>query len=226
MAEKRLNTRIVHKHEIEANWKLSSLVPMQGELIIYDIDDNYSYERIKIGDGQQNVNALPFVNDALRIELLGEISSAISGLVTEEYITTAIKNVKMDATNQDAVVLAEAQRGIEAVSALVGDKKVSEQINTAIANKADAPKLTSVSILASNWAGESNPWSQVVTINGVTENSKIDLQPTASQIIQLQDNDIALMAENNGGVVTIYALGSKPATDYTMQALIMEVVVV
>lgn len=60
MAEKRLNTRIIHKHETDANWKLSSLVPMQGELIVYDIDDNYDYERIKIGDGVQNVNDLPF----------------------------------------------------------------------------------------------------------------------------------------------------------------------
>lgn len=60
MAEKRLNARIIHKHETEANWLQSSLIPMKGELIVYDIDDNYSYERIKIGDGVQNVNDLPF----------------------------------------------------------------------------------------------------------------------------------------------------------------------
>lgn len=60
MAEKRLNARIIHKHETEANWLLSSLIPMQGELIVYDVDENHSYERIKIGDGVQNVNDLPF----------------------------------------------------------------------------------------------------------------------------------------------------------------------
>lgn len=62
MAEKRLNTRIVHKHETEANWLLSSLVPMQGEIIVYDKDENYNYERIKIGDGSTSVNALPFID--------------------------------------------------------------------------------------------------------------------------------------------------------------------
>jgi hypothetical protein len=195
MSEKRINGRIVLKHDIEPNWKLATgFTPMAGEVIIYDIDDNHSYERIKIGDGSKNVNELPFVNDALKTELASQID--------------------------------DVDDKVDAVSVLVGDKKVSEQINTAIANKADAPKLTNVSMLASSWIGESNPWSQVVTINGVTDNSKIDLQPTALQIVELQDNDIALIAENTNGVVTIYALGSKPTKDYTIQALITEVVVV
>jgi hypothetical protein len=29
-------------------------------MIIYDIDSTYDYERMKIGDGIKNVNALPF----------------------------------------------------------------------------------------------------------------------------------------------------------------------
>jgi hypothetical protein len=33
-----------------------------GELIVYDADENHSVQRIKIGDGVSNVNALPFVN--------------------------------------------------------------------------------------------------------------------------------------------------------------------
>ena len=60
-------------------------------------------------------------------------------------------------------------------------------------------------------------------MNGITANSKVDLQPTAVQIVELQNNDIALMAENNDGVITVYALGGKPTVDYTMQALITEV---
>lgn len=61
MAEKRINGRIVLKHDIESNWILATgFTPMAGEIIIYDIDDNYDYERLKIGDGVQNVNSLPF----------------------------------------------------------------------------------------------------------------------------------------------------------------------
>ena len=61
MAEKNLNARIVHKHDIEANWlKATSFIPKQGEIIVYDIDANYNHERLKIGDGETNVNDLPF----------------------------------------------------------------------------------------------------------------------------------------------------------------------
>lgn len=61
MAEKRINGRIVLKHDVESNWKLATgFTPMAGEIIIYDTDSNYDYERIKIGDGVQNVNDLPF----------------------------------------------------------------------------------------------------------------------------------------------------------------------
>lgn len=85
------------------------------------------------------------------------------------------------------------------------------------------PRIATITLTADAWTGSSNPWSQVVTVNGVNANSKIDLQPTAQQIISLQNADIALMAENNNGVVTVYALGGKPTTDYTMQVLITEV---
>ena len=85
------------------------------------------------------------------------------------------------------------------------------------------PRIATITLHASGWTGNANPYSQVVTINSVTVNSKIDLQPTAQQIVSLQNEDIALMAENNAGVVTIYALGGKPTVDYTMQVLLTEV---
>lgn len=59
--EKNINSRIVHKHDIESNWiKATNFIPKQGEIIIYDVDDNYSYPRFKIGDGLTLVNDLPF----------------------------------------------------------------------------------------------------------------------------------------------------------------------
>ena len=64
MATKSFNTRIINKHDIAKNWELAvNFVPEKGELIVYDIDENYSYERFKIGDGVKNVNALPFADD-------------------------------------------------------------------------------------------------------------------------------------------------------------------
>ena len=61
MSEKTLNTRIINKHDIEANWlKATTFVPKIGEIIVYDADENYSHARIKIGDGNTKVNDLPF----------------------------------------------------------------------------------------------------------------------------------------------------------------------
>ena len=69
MTEKQIKSRIVHKHDIEANWKLAvNFTPKQGEIIVYDVDENYSYERIKVGDGAQNINDLPFATDITGIE--------------------------------------------------------------------------------------------------------------------------------------------------------------
>lgn len=85
------------------------------------------------------------------------------------------------------------------------------------------PRVSTVTLPASGWTGSSNPYSQVAVVNGVTSNSKIDLQPTAQQIVSLQNADIAIVAENNSGTVTFYALGGKPTSDYTMQVLLTEV---
>lgn len=56
-----LKSRIVHKHDTEANWlKAVNFIPKQGEIIIYDTDSNNNKVRFKIGDGVNKVNSLPF----------------------------------------------------------------------------------------------------------------------------------------------------------------------
>lgn len=91
---------------------------------------------------------------------------------------------------------------------------------------ASIPKLTSITMLASAWSGNNNPYYQVVACNGVNVNSKLDLQPTPAQIVELQDSEISLMATNSNGTVTVYAIGGKPTSDMTMDVLITEVVIV
>ena len=63
MAEKHLKTRIVNKHDVEANWaKAVNFVPLKGELIVYDADDSHTEPRFKLGDGETKVADLPFQN--------------------------------------------------------------------------------------------------------------------------------------------------------------------
>ena len=59
--EKTLKTRVVLKHDTEANWnKATTFIPLKGEVIIYDPDSTHTYSRQKIGDGVKTVVALPF----------------------------------------------------------------------------------------------------------------------------------------------------------------------
>lgn len=85
--------------------------------------------------------------------------------------------------------------------------------------------LTKITLLASAWVGDKSPYYQVVAIEGVTEHSKIDLQPSVEQLEIFHEKDLAFVTENEDGVVTVYAIGDKPKNDYTMQATITEVAV-
>lgn len=87
-------------------------------------------------------------------------------------------------------------------------------------------KIITLSLPASNWTGTLSPFSQVFeagTLNGVTKKSKIDLQPTTDLLTYLQDAEISLVATNDNGIVTVYAVGYKPDIDITIQATITEV---
>jgi hypothetical protein len=62
MSEQTFNTRIILKHDIEANWnKAAGFIPRKGEIVIYDADEFYTYNRFKIGDGSTTVGSLPFM---------------------------------------------------------------------------------------------------------------------------------------------------------------------
>lgn len=61
MAQKRVKTRIINKHDTEENWnKAVNFIPLKGEIIEYDPDSSHSNTRIKIGDGVTKVAQLPF----------------------------------------------------------------------------------------------------------------------------------------------------------------------
>ena len=86
-----------------------------------------------------------------------------------------------------------------------------------------AARIANVKLLASAWTGTASPYSQVVTINGATANTQVDLTPSAAQLAIFHNKDLAFVTENENGVVTVYAIGQKPANDYTIQATLTEV---
>lgn len=83
--------------------------------------------------------------------------------------------------------------------------------------------LTEVTLPSSAWTGSDKLWSQVVTIPGSTEYSKVDLTPSAEQLTLFHEKDIAFTTENEEGVITVFAIGDKPSNNYTIQAIVTEV---
>ena len=61
------NLKSIPFHGTEDEWTAepqANYIPKQGEIIVYDVDNNYNYERMKIGDGATNVTNLPFIGGA------------------------------------------------------------------------------------------------------------------------------------------------------------------
>lgn len=88
MSEKKIAGRIVQKHDLEANWlKATNFIPKKGEIVVYDIDENYTYERLKIGDGKTVVSNLPFYLQD-EIEDIGASLAEKVELITVDDIDT------------------------------------------------------------------------------------------------------------------------------------------
>jgi len=101
-------------------------------------------------------------------------------------------------------------------------KKIADDVANKLATEARA-KIADVVILASKWVGTTSPYSQVVAVEGATENSQVDLTPSVEQLAIFHQKDLAFVTENEDGVITVYAIGQKPENDYTIQATITEV---
>lgn len=84
--------------------------------------------------------------------------------------------------------------------------------------------VTDVTLYANKWVGSASPYSQVVTVNGATEQSQVDLTPSVEQLAIFHSKDLAFVTENEDGVITVYAIGQKPTNDYTIQATVTEVI--
>lgn len=140
-------------------------------------------------------------------------------LVTVEY-QTAGSHVFVFNTLNAKVVFHEIL--VDETNETYGHTHTMVEIN--LLDLATKPKKVTIELPASGWAGEGLVYSQAVAVAGIAENSAVDLRPSAVQLQELLTAEISLTATNDAGTVTVFAIGGKPTSDYSMQALITEVV--
>jgi hypothetical protein len=110
-------------------------------------------------------------------------------------------------------------RGIKILSDTVLNQRL-----LALENRG-AARIGNITLSANKWVGTISPYSQVVTLAGVTENTQVDLTPDVNQLSIFHHKDLAFVTENEDGVVTVYAIGEKPTNDYNIQVTMTEVAV-
>lgn len=86
-----------------------------------------------------------------------------------------------------------------------------------------ASRIGEITLLADAWEGSSSLYSQIVDIEGITENSQVDLTPSVEQLLVFYEKDVTFVTENENGIVKVYAIGQKPQNDYSIQVTITEV---
>lgn len=135
--EKNMNTRIQHKHDIEANWnKAVNFIPRVGELIVYDVDDSYEYLRVKIGDGVRVISELPFITKEITNDFTDEYKFKVDSALQFETDPTVPAWAK--ATTKPAYTKSEVGLGN------VDNVKQYSASNPPVVVRPDAPSDTSV----------------------------------------------------------------------------------
>ena len=99
MGRVEIKTRVINKHDTEANWNSHpSFIPDKSEIIVYDKDGNYNYPRVKIGDGVTTVVALPFIDDNMltNISNLQTEVNNIKASTSDEALNTKVNAIIQD----------------------------------------------------------------------------------------------------------------------------------
>ena len=179
------------------------------------------YEYFVVGGdalrGAANVNEFKASLAENPIELVYRLETPIETPLSEEEIAAY---AALHTYRGNTTVFNDASAHMEIEYAM--DAKT--YIGRLITGITSPSRVVKVSLPASKWAGSGNLYSQVVSLDGITENSQVNLTPSVEQLATFYEKDVTFMTENDGGVITVYVIGQKPTNDYTIKASIVEVI--
>lgn len=86
-------------------------------------------------------------------------------------------------------------------------------------------KISTITLRPEEWKNAESPFFQVVAIEGISESSMVEIQASKEQSVKLCADGTAICIENDGGVATAYAIGTKPTEELVLQVILTEVLI-
>lgn len=161
------------------------------------------------------------VRDALVDALLGIESR--TNLTVDEELSESSENPIQNKAVFDALRGKQEAMTIDSAPVSESDHPISSgAVYEALAGKQDGIRLASIN-LSNSWSG-GNPFTQTVSLSGITVNSKVDLQPDAQVLAALlRDGATAIWVQNDNGTLTACVMGGAPTEAMTIQCTVTEV---
>lgn len=106
-----MNARIQLKIDTEQNWynNAETFIPRAGEMIIYSPDENHSVPRLKVGNGEDYLESLPFTND----ELIMKNGTASYWKTNKSYIPKAGEIIVITSTSGSQLKVGDGSTTVE-----------------------------------------------------------------------------------------------------------------
>ena len=169
----------------------------------------------------------------IKRDLFYQLSEHFSSYVAHDklygIVTSYVSNNSEMLRGKEGKEGKQGERGESAYEIAVrkGFKGTESQWLESLKSELKPARIANVALNSSDWKqeGEASLFSQVVKIEGVTPYSQVDLTPSVEQLAIFYEKDLAFVTENDDGFVTVYAIGQKPLSDYTIQVTITEVTI-
>jgi len=156
------------------------------------------------------VDALQSIESRVAVTIDADLSDTSENPLQNKVIYAALQG-KQEALTIDGAPTSESDNPV-----------TSGGVYEALSGKQDGIRLATIE-LSDSWSG-SGPFTQAVSLSGITPGSKVDIQPDADVFTSLLlDGVTALWIQNDNGSLTAYALGAAPTDELTIQCTVTEV---
>lgn len=180
-----------------------------------------TYTEIMVEEGNKATEYIPYVD----VSTVKVLSYGTNPDEAEEYAVNEDGTVEgITSLSPGMTIYTDTAGTLVEVEYNRDSNKVYMELFDSLWNRPEEDDVD-VPLLASAWVATDKPnwYEQIVEIEGVTPNTQVDLKITDEQAYTFRDKDLAFIAKNKGGVVTVVAIGQKPTNDYTLKANLREV---